>query len=265
MRTTVRLGEALLTKAKQEARKRGETLTSLMERGLRLAISGSHKRVRSGRVKVPVRRPRAVSGRVSISMTRAPSSIALTASDDPAGRQRPHLRLPAGLGPACGVSCLAAGGGRWSERLRRLAAGTRRRAPNLYAPEIYRQPSTLTETLAFCETLLEPVHSTLILPGERHWSIFADLCESSEVSGNLVQDAWFAALAIEHGCEWISTDSDYDQFRALRWHRPFESSRRQPPAVVELLPPIGSVGWRRGAGLLPAWSTPDQRPACFPW
>jgi len=89
-------------------------------------------------------------------------------------------------------------------------------------PKIYRQPSTVTETLAFCETLLEPVHSTLIHPGERHWSIFAELCESSRTSGNLVQDAWFAALAIEHGCEWISTDADYARFRELRWQRPFE-------------------------------------------
>jgi toxin-antitoxin system PIN domain toxin len=88
--------------------------------------------------------------------------------------------------------------------------------------KIYRQPSTVTETLAFCHALLEPVHSTLIQPGERHWSIFADLCESSEASGNLVQDAWFAALAIEHGCQWISTDADYDRFRDLRWQRPFE-------------------------------------------
>jgi hypothetical protein len=54
MRTTVRLGEGLLAKAKQEARRRGETLTSLMERGLRLAISGSHKHARSGRVRLPV-------------------------------------------------------------------------------------------------------------------------------------------------------------------------------------------------------------------
>ena len=54
MRTTVRLDEGLLMKAKQEARKRGETLTSLMERGLRLAISGSHKQVRSARVRLPV-------------------------------------------------------------------------------------------------------------------------------------------------------------------------------------------------------------------
>jgi hypothetical protein len=53
MRTTVRLDEGLLIKAKQEARKRGETLTSLIERGLRLAISGSHKRARPGRVLLP--------------------------------------------------------------------------------------------------------------------------------------------------------------------------------------------------------------------
>ena len=54
MRTTVRLGEGLLTKAKQEARKRGETLTSLMERGLRLAMSGAHQRARPTRVRLPV-------------------------------------------------------------------------------------------------------------------------------------------------------------------------------------------------------------------
>jgi len=53
MRTTVRLDEGLLTKAKQEARARGETLTSLIERGLRLAISGSHRRARAARVTLP--------------------------------------------------------------------------------------------------------------------------------------------------------------------------------------------------------------------
>lgn len=54
MRTTVRLSEGLLTRAKHEARRRGETLTSLMETGLRLALSGSHKHRRSGRVRLPV-------------------------------------------------------------------------------------------------------------------------------------------------------------------------------------------------------------------
>jgi hypothetical protein len=56
MRTTVRLDEGLLMKAKQEARKRGETLTSLMERGLRLAISGSHRKAKSARVRLPTSR-----------------------------------------------------------------------------------------------------------------------------------------------------------------------------------------------------------------
>jgi toxin-antitoxin system PIN domain toxin len=89
-------------------------------------------------------------------------------------------------------------------------------------PKVYRRPSTIAETLAFCGALLAPAHSTVIQPGERHWSIFTKLCESSKASGNLVQDAWFAALAIEHGCEWISTDGDYATFRGLRWQRPFD-------------------------------------------
>jgi toxin-antitoxin system PIN domain toxin len=89
-------------------------------------------------------------------------------------------------------------------------------------PRVFRQPSSATEALVFCEALLEPAHSTLIHPGERHWSIFADLCRASKASGNLVQDAWFAALAIEHGCQWISTDADYDRFPGLLWQRPFE-------------------------------------------
>jgi hypothetical protein len=54
VRTTLRLDEGLLGRAKEEARKRGETLTSLMERGLRLALAGSHARERPARVMLPV-------------------------------------------------------------------------------------------------------------------------------------------------------------------------------------------------------------------
>ena len=53
MRTTVRLSDELLARTKKEARRRGETLTSLLERGLRLAVSGSHKRARAARVMLP--------------------------------------------------------------------------------------------------------------------------------------------------------------------------------------------------------------------
>ena len=56
MRTTVRLDEGLLLEAQREARRRGETLTSLIERGLRLAMSGTHKTPRPKAVPLPVSR-----------------------------------------------------------------------------------------------------------------------------------------------------------------------------------------------------------------
>lgn len=86
---------------------------------------------------------------------------------------------------------------------------------------IFRQPSTLNDVLFFCRTLLEQPNATIVIPGDRHWSLFEDLCRKSKASGNLVQDAWFAALAIESGCEWITMDHDYARFPGLRWRSPF--------------------------------------------
>ena len=86
---------------------------------------------------------------------------------------------------------------------------------------IFKQPSTVEEAVEFCRVLQEPENCTIVQPGERHWSIFVDLCRSCEATGNLVQDAWFAALAIESGCEWVTTDRDYSRFSGLRWRTPF--------------------------------------------
>jgi len=86
---------------------------------------------------------------------------------------------------------------------------------------IFAQPSQLDEALAFCRALMERPHCQLVQPGVRHWSIFADLCHQTQATGNLVHDAWFAGLAIENGCEWITTDRDYSRFPGLRWRAPF--------------------------------------------
>jgi len=88
-------------------------------------------------------------------------------------------------------------------------------------PRVYVQPSTLKEALAFCAAVVAPEHCVVVHSGPRHWGIFAALCEKSRVSGNLVQDAWLAALAIESGCEWITWDRDYARFAGLRWREPF--------------------------------------------
>jgi predicted nucleic acid-binding protein len=59
-----------------------------------------------------------------------------------------------------------------------------------------------------------------LTPGPRNWSIFAELCEKSGATGNVVPDAYHAALAIEHGCEFITTDRGFDRFPGLRWRHP---------------------------------------------
>ncbi|EQD76245.1 PIN domain protein family protein [mine drainage metagenome] len=87
-------------------------------------------------------------------------------------------------------------------------------------PRIFNRPSHLEDAFAFCRVLLEHPNATVIVPGERHWSIFESLCRTSRATGNLAQDAWFAALAIESACEWVTTDRDYARFDGLSWRAP---------------------------------------------
>lgn len=84
-------------------------------------------------------------------------------------------------------------------------------------PRIFMRPDRLEDALAFASVLLEQPHCQIIQPGPRHWGIFTGLCRNASAYGNLVQDAWLAALAIESGCEWITNDHDYARFDALRW------------------------------------------------
>jgi uncharacterized protein len=88
-------------------------------------------------------------------------------------------------------------------------------------PRIYAHPSSRADVFDFCRALLEQPNATVTAPGNRHWAIFEDLCEKARATGNLAQDGWFAALAIESGCEWITTDRDYARFPGLHWRSPF--------------------------------------------
>jgi toxin-antitoxin system PIN domain toxin len=84
-------------------------------------------------------------------------------------------------------------------------------------PKLYKRPDKIGDALAFANALLTQPHCRIVNPGPRHWAIFCDLCRKANATGNLAQDAWFAALAIEHGCEWITEDRDYARFPGLRW------------------------------------------------
>ena len=85
---------------------------------------------------------------------------------------------------------------------------------------IYSNPSTLGEVYAFSDYLLNQPNCQIVEPGERHWDIFRRLCLETDTTGRRVSDAWYAALAIEWGCEWITFDRDYARFPGLKWQVP---------------------------------------------
>jgi predicted nucleic acid-binding protein len=63
-------------------------------------------------------------------------------------------------------------------------------------------------------------HCQAVEPGDRHWSIFRRLCIDTDARGPRLTDAWFAALAIEFGCTWITVDRDFTRFPGLTWRLP---------------------------------------------
>ena len=89
-------------------------------------------------------------------------------------------------------------------------------------PRIFTPPSPLGDALEFTEQIRGRPHCVPIEPGPQHWEIFARLCRQVGAKGNLVPDAYLAALAIESGSEWITTDRDYARFPGLPWRHPLE-------------------------------------------
>ncbi len=82
---------------------------------------------------------------------------------------------------------------------------------------IHNRPSSIGDVLAFAEDFMEAPTCVLVEPTARHWTLFRNLVTAVNARGKLVTDAWFAALAIEHGCEWVTLDDDFSRFPGLRW------------------------------------------------
>lgn len=89
-------------------------------------------------------------------------------------------------------------------------------------PRVFREPTPPAQAFAFCDQLRRRPHARILRPGARNWDIFRSLCEVTGARGKLIADAGHAALAIECGCEWITTDSDYARFPGLAWSHPLQ-------------------------------------------
>ncbi|MBA7706257.1 Ribonuclease VapC43 [subsurface metagenome] len=90
-------------------------------------------------------------------------------------------------------------------------------------PKIFVKPSSLEEAFGFIDFIRSRRNSVAVTSGTRHWSIFSELCKKVDAKGNLITDAYLAAIAIENGCEWITTDRDFARFPGFRWRHPLKS------------------------------------------
>lgn len=89
-------------------------------------------------------------------------------------------------------------------------------------PRIFAKPSTVHAALGFCRVIRSRPNTVRVAPGDRHWSIFTDLCRSTNARGNLVAEAYLAALAIKHGAVWMTADRHFARYKGLRWRHPLD-------------------------------------------
>lgn len=83
-------------------------------------------------------------------------------------------------------------------------------------PRVFSAPTPLVDAVAFVDALRRRTHCIPVAPGPRHWSILRGLLVGVSARGNLVSDAYLAALAIEHGATVVTRDRDFDRFSGVR-------------------------------------------------
>ena len=102
----------------------------------------------------------------------------------------------------------------WTVLTAFIRIGTNRR--------VFERPLSLKDAIQRVQSWIDHPCTRLIHPTERHWQVLQELLEQGQAAGNLVSDAHLAALAIEHGCQLYSTDSDFARFPKLKWRNPLK-------------------------------------------
>ena len=87
-------------------------------------------------------------------------------------------------------------------------------------PRVFKHPLSLDQAILRVQGWLDQPCTRIVYPTERHWAVLQQLLVGGQAVANLVTDAHVAALAIEHGCELISTDADFSRFSKVKWRNP---------------------------------------------
>ncbi len=85
---------------------------------------------------------------------------------------------------------------------------------------VFEHPLDVSEALDLVDGWLGQPCTTVLGPTDRHSVVLRTLLEPLGSAGNLTSDAHLAAIAIEHGAEVCSCDTDFARFPGLRWTDP---------------------------------------------
>jgi len=85
---------------------------------------------------------------------------------------------------------------------------------------VFEVPLSLDEALDAIDSWLDQPVTTVVHPTDRHSVVVRELLGPLGTAGNLTTDAHLAALAVEHGAELWSYDSDLSRFSGIRWRQP---------------------------------------------
>ena len=82
-------------------------------------------------------------------------------------------------------------------------------------PKTFHPPTPSDNAIAFVDSLLAQPELGTLRPGDGHWRIFRGIAVTLGLTGNRLPDAYHAALAIEHGSEWVTLDRGFAIYPGL--------------------------------------------------
>lgn len=85
---------------------------------------------------------------------------------------------------------------------------------------VFEQPLAFASALTIIDDLVSHPSCSVVHAGRDHRLILRGLADATAVRGDVVPDAWIAALAIEQGATLVSLDADFARFPEVRTLRP---------------------------------------------
>lgn len=87
-------------------------------------------------------------------------------------------------------------------------------------PRVFNEPTPTSVALDFVAALRASPSVIPVDPGPRHWEIFAELCASTQATGNRVPDAAIAAVVVENGATLVTADRGFVRYPGLHLDHP---------------------------------------------